>query len=134
MNVKTVNRIVSHVSSCSPSLARKWPRCRSSLLVLIRVCIFDSRALRCRGLSECSLSACLLLLFVLRRMVFALDIGEIYGGLRKRHAEFFHRVGGNLRNSQITKPFVVGWNYIPGRFARAGFCDGILKRLDIIIP
>jgi hypothetical protein len=73
-------------------------------------------------------------LFLLRRVVFAPDIGEIDGGFWKRHSKLFHRVGDYLRNSQVAKPFVISWNYIPRRLARAGLRDGILKRLDIIIP
>jgi hypothetical protein len=35
-------------------------------------------------------------------MVFSSDIGEIDGGLRKRHAKLFHYISDNLRRSQET--------------------------------
>ena len=73
-------------------------------------------------------------LFRIRRVIPAANLGDVYGRFRPLHIQVFQRAGDDLRYRQIAEPFVVRGNHKPRRVPRAGLVEHILEGLDVVGP
>ena len=67
-------------------------------------------------------------------MIFTPNLRQVHGWLGKLHIHIFHVTNNDLRNSQITKPLMVGRNDKPGSMLGARLVQHVLERLRVINP
>src|SRR5271165_2799874 len=75
-----------------------------------------------------------MLLFELGVMVFARDFLNVNRRLGELHAERLEFLVDDLRNSEITEPFVVRWDNEPGRVLRARLANRVFVGGHVIVP
>src|SRR6478672_2234733 len=78
--------------------------------------------------------AALLLLGARGGMIFAANVGDADVGRRQLQAHLVHRIGDDLGDGEIAKPFVVGGNDEPGRVLGAGLLHSTLVGGNVFRP
>src|SRR5919106_6490785 len=67
-------------------------------------------------------------------MIFAPNLREVHGWLRKLHVHIFHLPNNDLRNSEIPEPIVVRRDNEPWSVFGAGLVKRIFIGLRVTIP
>ena len=74
------------------------------------------------------------MLLAVCRVVFAANVGDVHARRRKLQSHLLHCINDDSRYGQVTKPFMVCWDDIPGHTLRARHRKSVFVGLHVLRP